>query len=249
VYLVNCHRNSRFGNSLAGIGGTVARAGPGAEGASAVGGTLTADVLAPALVIGGLLVVGEVWLQTNGTENEPGNPWSSFRGGSGTEMGPYGPTIVNSDPMENSAAPALPTSSSASSASAPLPPDPEFDPNDFDPFDGKKFGKFSANDLSKSGQKLDPADKGGNLTKAGRALDKHGVTSRDTGTFPEARGNPIEKNSLGQQELDKILQNPGSKSRMTPTMRGLRLDIRTPSGQGVRFTTDGEFEGFLDPKK
>jgi YD repeat-containing protein len=176
---------ARFGNSLAGIGGTVARAGPGAEGASVVGGTLTADVLAPALVIGGLLVAGEVWLQTNGAENEFGNPWSSFRGGSGTEMGPYGPTIVNSDPMDstgrNSSAAAPLGASGASSAAAPLPPDPDFDP-DHDPFetDAERFRRLNKPDAGQGKLRPNEAETAAEIEKQkGWTLERNPVKGAD----------------------------------------------------------------------
>ena len=51
-------------------------------------------------------------------------------------------------------------------------------------------------------------DRGG-LTKAGRALDKHG--NRSTSVFPKATGNPASKNMQGQYRLDDILTHPNRR--------------------------------------
>ena len=56
--------------------------------------------------------------------------------------------------------------------------------------------------LSKAGQVMDRSG----LTRAGRALDKHG--NRPGSVFPLARGNAFGKNRQGQFHLDDILTDP-----------------------------------------
>ncbi|MCC8457291.1 hypothetical protein [Photorhabdus aegyptia] len=50
------------------------------------------------------------------------------------------------------------------------------------------IGKWSVDELSNGAKYTDPASKKGDLTLAGRALQKHG--SRPGSIFPEAKGNP-----------------------------------------------------------
>jgi filamentous hemagglutinin len=89
-------------------------------------------------------------------------------------------------------------------------------------------------------------DRGG-LTRAGRALDKHG--GRPDSVFPKATGNPASKNMQGQYQLDDILTNPtGTIKRCNrPRYGGEVIDIKIPEDRGVRFSADGEFIGFLNP--
>jgi hypothetical protein len=91
--------------------------------------------------------------------------------------------------------------------------------------------------LSKAGQVMDRSG----LTKAGRALDKHG--NRPNSPFPKAVGNPANKNLQGQFHLDNILTHPNNK-----IIRGDKGDIRlfSPDGKGAHFRSDGSFKGFLD---
>ena len=92
-------------------------------------------------------------------------------------------------------------------------------------------------------------DRGG-LTKAGRALDKHG--RRVDTVFPEAMGNIHEKNMQGQRILDEILNHPNKKIILDKATRSKRLviDIYHPNGHGARFSRDGkEFITFLEPSK
>ena len=91
-------------------------------------------------------------------------------------------------------------------------------------------------------------DRGG-LTKAGRALDKHG--RRIDTVFPEATGNIHEKNMQVQKILDEILNHP-DKQVFFKKVKTLNyqeyIDIKLPDGRGARFTKDGkEMIGFLDP--
>jgi len=107
-------------------------------------------------------------------------------------------------------------------------------------------GKIDA--MLKAAAKLDPTDKGGKLTKAGVALDKHGSgTGKRTGTaFPKPKGSAADKNGQGQSEVEKILNDPGTKESTKPNRFGGR-DYTSPSGKGVRYDGDGNFVGFLQP--
>ena len=92
-------------------------------------------------------------------------------------------------------------------------------------------------------------DRGG-LTKAGRALDKHG--RRIDTVFPEAVGSVHEKNIQGQRILDEILNHPDKKIILdkAPRSKQLVIDVFHPNGHGARFSRDGkEFITFLEPNK
>jgi filamentous hemagglutinin len=60
----------------------------------------------------------------------------------------------------------------------------------------QSLGGKSINDLSDAAKVLDPSDKSGELSAAGRALQKHG--GRDGSAFPSAKGNPAAINDQGQ---------------------------------------------------
>jgi len=81
------------------------------------------------------------------------------------------------------------------------------------------------------------------LTKAGRALGKHG--SRPGSVFPQATGNVAAKNVQGQQVLEAILQS--NNQRIVPNRFGGQdiFDINT--GRGVRYDGNGNMMGFLEP--
>jgi hypothetical protein len=98
--------------------------------------------------------------------------------------------------------------------------------------------------LSASGRFLDPADKGGMVTRAGRALQKHG--GRPGSAFPKAKGSPGAINQAGQDVLDDILTSPGSTARPGVRFPG-GTDIIAPDGRGARFDSSGVFRGFLEP--
>jgi hypothetical protein len=88
-------------------------------------------------------------------------------------------------------------------------------------------------------------DRGG-LTKAGRALDKHG--GRPDSVFPKVTGNPASKNMHGQHHLDDILTHPQSKStHWEHRSFGKIIDIEVPTKGGARFSQNGNFIGFLEP--
>ncbi len=89
-------------------------------------------------------------------------------------------------------------------------------------------------------------DRGG-LTKAGRGLAKHG--GRKGSCFPKPTGNPSNINKQGQELLEKILRDPNKKVKSKFFERHDEVvDIKVPELGGVRYTRDGKFIGFLQPK-
>jgi RHS repeat-associated protein len=92
--------------------------------------------------------------------------------------------------------------------------------------------------LSKAGQALDR----GGLTRAGRALEKHG--GRPGSVFSRATGNVAAKNAQGQAALDDILGNVG---RTSPNKFGGLDYFGGSRGGGARFDAQGNFIGFLEP--
>jgi len=113
---------------------------------------------------------------------------------------------------------------------------------------GAYFGKiasesaYSVDVLSKAGRAL---DKGG-LTKAGRALMKHGY--RKDSVFPKPVGNQTQINSHGQQILELILNHPERKIIHKHVKSfGDVVDIHASGIGGVRFNSSGEMIGFLEP--
>ncbi|GAA6168313.1 PKD domain-containing protein [Sessilibacter corallicola] len=103
----------------------------------------------------------------------------------------------------------------------------------------KQFGR-SIDDLSSAASQ---PFKNSGLTKAARALDKHAAGQRASGTFPKLSGNTAARNKQAQGIVDDILNN--SKSEFKTLGRG-GLEVRSPSGQGIRFNKDGSFSGFVD---
>ena len=103
--------------------------------------------------------------------------------------------------------------------------------------------KVSNNTLLNAGKKK---DKGGELTKAGRALQKHG--SRPGSIYPQTAGNAAKINALGNYTLESILNNPNAVSAVRHHARYEDvLEIRVLGGMGARFSADGNtFIGFLD---
>ena len=97
----------------------------------------------------------------------------------------------------------------------------------------------NVDELSAAGKVI---DKGGELTKAGRAAQKHG--SRPGSAFSPTTGNASSINEQGQNALDDILTSPNQSSK------GNRFggqDIHAPDGRGARYDKDGNFMGFLEP--
>jgi hypothetical protein len=97
----------------------------------------------------------------------------------------------------------------------------------------------SIDKLLKSGEEQDPTDKGGKLTRAGRALDKASEI------FGKITGSVADKNALGQAKLEEILNDPESTQS---TMRGGNFKggkvITSPSGISAVFSPSGDFEYF-----
>ncbi len=96
--------------------------------------------------------------------------------------------------------------------------------------------------LLEAGKALDKAD----LTKAGRALMKHGY--RENSAFPKPIGNSAQVNEHGQKILESILSHPEKLicERPHPDF-GKVIDVMVPGKGGVRFSVDGEMIGFLEP--
>jgi len=93
--------------------------------------------------------------------------------------------------------------------------------------------------LLDAGAKIDKGD----LTKAGRALEKHG--SRPGSAFPQAVGNSAAKNAQGQKALNEILTSKNVSTR--PNRFGGQDVIDKASGRGVRYDGNGNMMGFLEP--
>ncbi|WP_225642589.1 RHS repeat-associated core domain-containing protein [Streptomyces werraensis] len=112
--------------------------------------------------------------------------------------------------------------------------------------------KIDVDAASKSGAKIDPADKRGEYSFAGRALEKHAGRNGNAKGWPIPAGkrNPAGWNKAGQDMLDEILTNPGSTSSPGYGRIGGQwqntVDIRLPNGMGARFSPSGTFSGFLD---
>ena len=96
--------------------------------------------------------------------------------------------------------------------------------------------------LSKAGKVPDRSG----LTKAGRALAKHG--GRENSVFPKPIGNPAQINQQGQAILDNFLHHPNKKIYFGNSNRfGEFIDITIPNKGGVRYSIKGEFITFLEP--
>ncbi len=96
-----------------------------------------------------------------------------------------------------------------------------------------------------SANEKDPADKSGELTKAGRAQQKHG--DRDGSAFDPARGTPEDKNKQGEETVCCIANSP---TRTDEPNRLGGTDVRErPDGRGARFDRDGKFTGFIEPRR
>lgn len=97
--------------------------------------------------------------------------------------------------------------------------------------------------LSKAGHEIINPN---GLSRAGRALDKHG--NRPGSVFSKATGNEVSKNKQAQFYIDDILTHPNSKVRyFNHKALGRVTDIQISDGYGVRFSENGKFIGFLEP--
>ncbi|MFU8807328.1 MAG: polymorphic toxin-type HINT domain-containing protein [Bradymonadaceae bacterium] len=105
----------------------------------------------------------------------------------------------------------------------------------------------SLDELSTAARRIDPADKGGSLTMAGRSLQKHG--NRPGSAFPTPSGSPSNMNTQGQFVVDDILTSPHSTRTLEANPRfGEVIEVREPGGRGIRYTREGEFLHFLEPR-
>lgn len=88
-------------------------------------------------------------------------------------------------------------------------------------------------------------DRGG-LTKAGRALQKHG--NRFASYFLKTKGNPSNINRQAYDIVYNIINNPdrGVMRRYHPRFGDI-VEIRSPDGHGIRYDASGNFIGFLEP--
>ncbi|WP_157221515.1 hypothetical protein [Herbaspirillum sp. YR522] len=108
----------------------------------------------------------------------------------------------------------------------------------------RTLGGKSIDDLA---QAATAADKG-DLSVAGRALQKHG--NRDGSAFPNAKGNPADVNEQAQQVVNEILNDPATIATQRNTGRfGQVTDIVAPDGRGLRYDANGKLIGFLEPPK
>jgi RHS repeat-associated protein len=86
-------------------------------------------------------------------------------------------------------------------------------------------------------------DRGG-LTRAGRALDKHGAGKRsDASPFPPPRGSVRDKNALGEYQVEDLLTDPDAVFQELG--RG-GIEVRVPDGRAMRYDADGRFAGFIE---
>ena len=100
-------------------------------------------------------------------------------------------------------------------------------------------GTLSVDALLSSGAELDPADAGGQLTRAGRAYAKAGEV------FGTTSGGPAAINEAGQSALQEILSNPETTVEVTQTGRFAGgLTFISPDGVGVVYGPDGTLQYF-----
>ena len=104
----------------------------------------------------------------------------------------------------------------------------------------KVVGKLQTNKMLKSGLVLDR----NGLTKAGRALQKHG--DRNNSAFPKATGTSVNENKQGQKILEEILNSNNQTKGINKKTGRLEIVDRN-TGRGVSYNTDGTFRGFLEP--
>ena len=107
----------------------------------------------------------------------------------------------------------------------------------------KAVGKVDVDKLIEASKVLDKGD----LTLAGRALQKHG--NREGSSFPSAQGNPNKINEQAQKIVLDILNNPHTVIEKNTGRFGQVVDIIAPDGRGLRYSTDGKLIGFLEPSR
>jgi filamentous hemagglutinin len=101
--------------------------------------------------------------------------------------------------------------------------------------------------LSDGAKELDQADKTRELTKAGRALQKH--SGRLGSVYPKVKGNPAKWNEAGQKIVDDILNNPGTTiSTVQHPRHGLIYEVIAPDGRGLHYDSSYILIGFREPR-
>jgi hypothetical protein len=107
---------------------------------------------------------------------------------------------------------------------------------------GKIIEGFSVKQLFNAGKVFDR----GGLTKAGRALAKHG--GRERSVFLKPTGTPAQINQQAQAILENILNHPNKIVKVENSKRfGKIIDIEIPNKGGVRYNINGEFITFIEP--
>jgi RHS repeat-associated protein len=108
----------------------------------------------------------------------------------------------------------------------------------------RTFGGKSAQELLATAK---TAGKGGQLTQAGRALQKH--ANRSGSAFSGTTGPESAWNEKAAQILDDILNDPGATATNNYSRSaGNVVDVTDSTGRGARFSSDmSEFIGFLEP--
>lgn len=77
---------------------------------------------------------------------------------------------------------------------------------------------------------------------------KHGYREGRS-VFPKPLGNPAQVNAQGQKVLESILYHPEREYVIHESHRlGKIVDVFAPDVGGVRFSFEGEFIGFLEPR-
>jgi len=106
----------------------------------------------------------------------------------------------------------------------------------------KKLEQFSKEELLQAAELPNRSE----LTKAGRALQKHG--NRSSSMFPKVSGSPEDINRLARDVAEAIINTPNTTHTQRRHARfGKITDIRTPGGRGIRYDASGNFIGFLEP--
>lgn len=115
-------------------------------------------------------------------------------------------------------------------------------------FQVRKIRGFTPAQLIAAGNVIDPSDKLGKLSRAGRSLRKHG--SREGTVFPLPKGTPAEVNRQAQEIMKQIINHPHRK--VTSYLHGRHgkiIHVQTPDGKGIRYRADGRFIGFMGPRR
>jgi len=108
---------------------------------------------------------------------------------------------------------------------------------------------FSAADLKRAAR---VPFRGGPLTRAGRALQKHRPSDRPSSPYPEPSGNPQQVNRQAQQIIDEILDDPASTFSIATRMfhgqpvQYIQIQPPSPDRRLVRFDINGNFLTFLE---